>query len=89
VADTQLLSRRLQLAIDLQPKLRNSPVSPGFVRQDFESGLFLLHGQQEDDWLLEARTWGRPGDGTVRGWQILAADAAHALDPAVTDPNRP
>lgn len=87
--DAALLSRTLDLITHLHPKLHNSPTSPGVLRLDFNSGLFLLRGPTEGRWVLEGRTWGHPAPSTVREWHLRAAAAAHRLDPAVSVPLRP
>ncbi|HZL48021.1 MAG TPA: hypothetical protein VFC30_03295 [Solirubrobacteraceae bacterium] len=86
--DAALLSRTLDLTTHLHPKLYNSPTSPGVVRLDFDSGLFLQRGPTEGRWVLEGRTWGHPAPSTVREWHLRAAAAARRLDPAVTVPPR-
>jgi hypothetical protein len=78
--DAAQLSRMLDLDMHLHPKLHNSPVSPGVLRLDFDSGLFLEHGSGAGKWVLVARTWGRPAAKTVREWQLCAAIVAHKLD---------
>jgi len=87
--DAAFLSRTLDLTTHLHPKLHPSPTSPGVVRLDFDSGLFLQRGSTEGRWVLEGRTWGHPAPSTVREWHLRAAAAAHRLDPAVTVPTRP
>lgn len=78
--DAALLARLLDMDTHLHPKLHGGPASPGVVRLDFDSGLFLEHGPLADRWVLRARTWGRPTAKTVREWQLQAASAAHRLD---------
>lgn len=85
--DVALLVRTLDLTTHMYPEPRRSP-APGAVRLDQHSGLFLERGAAEDQWVLEARTWGHPAPGTVHEWLVLAAGAAHLLDPAVMLPNR-
>ena len=80
------LARTLNLATHLHPKLRDSPASPGVVRLDFDSGLFLMRGANEDEWVLEGRTWGDPPEQTVHEWHLGALVAAHQLDPTVAPP---
>jgi len=58
--DAAYLGRTLDLVTHLHPKLHDSPTSPGVVRLDFDSGLFLDHGAHDGAWVLQARTWGRP-----------------------------
>jgi hypothetical protein len=84
--DAALLSRTLDLTTHLHPKLHPSPTSPGVVRLDFDSGLFLQRGSTEGRWALEGRTWGHPAPSTVHDWHLRAAAAAHRLDPTVTLP---
>jgi hypothetical protein len=87
-ADIALLARTLDLATHMHPKLHNSPTSQGVARLDFDSGLFLKRGPAEQRWVLEGRTWGHPSTGIVHDWHLLAAAAAHRLDPNVIFPER-
>jgi hypothetical protein len=87
--DAALLSRTLDLDTHLHPKLHPTPTSPGVVRLDFDSGLFLQRGSTAGRWVLEGRTWGHPAPSTVRDWRLRAAAAAHGLDPTVTLPPGP
>ena len=91
--DLALLALRLDLSTRVQSASRpgdvaRRPDTPGFVRLDHHSGLFLNRGGVEGMWLLEARTWGHPAARTVHQWHVLAAGAARELDPAVTVPER-
>ncbi len=92
--DLALLARMLSLSTRVQPTIRprhdTAPRhdTPGFARLDHYSGLFLKRGAVEGEWLLEARTWGRPAAQSVHEWHVLAAGAAHELDPTVTSPER-
>ncbi len=86
--DVALLVRTLDLTVHMHPKLRRSPAGPGAVRLDHYSGLFLERGAAEGQWVLEARTWGKPAPESVHEWQVLAAGAARLLDPVVTIPER-
>lgn len=85
-ADAAYLARTLDLVTHLNPKLHHSPTSPGVVRLDFDSGLFLDHGAHDGVWVLQARTWGHPSAATIRQWQLRATAAAHHLDPTVPPP---
>ena len=60
----------------------------GPARLDHDSGLFLERDGGDGRWILEGRTWGRPGSRAVHGWHVMAAQAAHRLDPAVIAPER-
>jgi hypothetical protein len=84
--DSALLARTLDLSGPLHPKARRE--IHGVARLDHYSGLFLNPGAVEGTWTLEARTWGHPAVQTVHEWQVLAARAAHQLDPTVTIPPR-
>jgi hypothetical protein len=90
--DLALLARRLALSTRVQPTIRpgrdaaRRHDTPGFVRLDHYSGLFLKRGVAEGNWLLQARTWRRPAVQSVHRWHVLAAGAARELDPAVTVP---
>jgi hypothetical protein len=72
----------------MHPKLHDSPTSPGVVRLDFYSGLFLERGPDEGQWVFEGRTWGDPSPSIVHDWHLSAAAAAHQLDPTVAVPKR-
>jgi hypothetical protein len=86
-SDVALLVRTLDLTTHMYPKPRRSP-APGAVRLDHSSGLFLELGAAEGQWVLEGRTWGHPAPETVHEWLVLAAGAAHLLDPTVPFPDR-
>lgn len=86
--DSALLSRSLDMSTDMHPQAGPRHDSPGLVRLDHHSGLFLMRGEVEGEWTLEARTWGQPTAQSVHEWQVLAADAAHQLDPTVIAPDR-
>lgn len=81
-----LLARTLDLTTHMYPKMHPSPNSPGVVRLDHYSGLFLEHGYVDGGWVLEGRTWGHPAAQSIHEWQVLAAGAARLLDPTVTFP---
>jgi hypothetical protein len=87
-ADVALLVRTLDLTTHMSPKLRRSPTSPGAVRLDLHSGLFLKHGPVEGQWLLEAHTWGDPKPQSIHQWHVLTALAARKLDPIAPFPER-
>jgi hypothetical protein len=78
--DLRVLAQALDLSTHLYPKMRPDPTSPGVARLDHFSGLFLERGATEGQWLLRARTWGRPAPQTVHEWHLLAALAARRLD---------
>ena len=86
-SDVALLVRTLGLTTHMYPEPRRSP-APGAVRLDHSSGLFLELGAAEGQWVLEGRTWGHPAPETVHEWLVLAAGAAHLLDPSVLFPER-
>jgi hypothetical protein len=88
-ADTAVLARSLELVTHMHPKLHDSPVSPGVVRLDFDSGLFLERGSSEGQWVLVGRTWGHPPPHDVHDWHLRAAAAAHRLDATVNPPGAP
>lgn len=87
-ADLALLARLLDLSTHMYPKMRPDPTSPGVGRLDHFSGLFLERGVAKGQWMLEARTWGKPAPQTVHGWHVLVAQAARQLDPRVPLPER-
>jgi hypothetical protein len=86
--DIARLARTLNLTTHLRPKLHPSPTSPGVVRLDFDSGLFLVRGANEGGWALEGRTWGDPLPQTVHEWHLSAAVAARQLDTTVALPGK-
>lgn len=87
-ADLARLRTELDLVSYLSPKPGVSGASPGVVPLDFWSGLFLVRGEADGDWSLEARTWGNPPEPQVHEWHIRAALAARQLDPTVPVPPR-
>jgi hypothetical protein len=86
--DFALLARMLDLSTRVQPTIGPGHDTPGFARLDHYSGLFLKRRVVEGEWLLEARTWGRPAAQSVHQWHVLAAGAARKLDPTRTPPER-
>jgi hypothetical protein len=87
-SDLSLLAHVLDLWTHMHPKMRPDPNSPGVVRLDHFSGLFLERGADEGQWVLQARSWGEPAPQSVREWHVLAAQAARQLDASVTLPER-
>ncbi len=87
-ADLARLARMFDLSTHMYAKQRPNPTSPGVARLDHFSGLYLERGNAEGEWVLEARTWGRPAAESVHEWHLLAAQAAHQLDPSVKMPER-
>jgi hypothetical protein len=86
--DLALLARVSDLSMRMHPKLSPRHESPGLGRLDHSSGLFLNRGEIEGEWTLEGRTWGHPDALSVHEWHVLAAGAAHRLDPTVSLPER-
>jgi hypothetical protein len=87
-SDLALLARSLDLSTHMVQKMRPDPNSRGVARLDHFSGLFLERGETGGQWVLEARTWGNPALESVHEWHLLAAVAAHQLDPGVKPPER-
>lgn len=85
-ADVARLHTALDLVTYISPKPGVSGASAGVVPLDFWSGLFLGRGNGENEWLLEARTWGNPPESIVHEWHVRAALAARELDPTVQVP---
>jgi len=86
--DIAYLAKTLNLTTHLHPKLHHSPTSPGVVRLDFDSGLFLVRGANKGEWALEGRTWGDPLPRAVDEWHLSATVAARQLDPTVVLPGK-
>jgi len=87
-ADLAVLGRTLDLYRHTYTQMRPDPNSPGVVRLDRFSGIFLERGEGEGRWVLEGRTWGTPAPESVHAWHVLAAGVARVLDPDVTIPER-
>ncbi|HLH65354.1 MAG TPA: hypothetical protein VKV27_06595 [Solirubrobacteraceae bacterium] len=88
-AELARLAHLLDMTTSMAPKMNPDPADPGVARLDRFTGLYLERGEGEGQWILEARTWGRPPSAAVRRWQVRAAQAARALDPSVTVPPAP
>lgn len=86
--DLARLHGELELVTYLAPKPGVSGASPAVVPLDLWSGLFLEHGAGDDEWTLEARTWGSPPESLVHDWHVRAAIVARELDPRVQIPPR-
>ena len=86
--DIAYLAKTLNLTTHLHPKLHHSPTSPGVVRLDFDSGLFLVRGANKGEWALEGRTLGDPLPQAVDEWHLSATVAARQLDPTVVLPGK-
>ena len=82
-ADLARLARTRDLTTHMYPKLRPDPTSPGVVRLDHFSGLFLGRGSADGEWVLEVRSSGNPAPAIVHECHLLAAQIAHQLDPSV------
>ncbi len=80
-SDLARLARLLDLTTHMHPKMRPDPTSPGVARLDRCTGLYLERGESDGQWVLHARTWGRPAPESVRQWEVLAAWAARQLEP--------
>lgn len=86
--DLELLRRQLAMTTHVEHKLPVDPNSPAHAALDQSSSLLLEHGAAEDQWILQARTWGEPSPRTVHDWQVRVALVACQLDPSVAIPDR-
>jgi hypothetical protein len=86
--DLALLVRALDLSRRMHPPMHPRHESPGLARLDHNSGLSLKRGSTDGHWTLQAQTWGHPAPRSVHEWHVLAAGAAHQLDPTVALPER-
>jgi hypothetical protein len=84
--DLLRLHRSLDMVTYLSPKPGVAGAQPGVAKLDEWSGLFLVRGEAEGEWALEARTWGDPPAEAVNSWRHLAALAARELDSGVDVP---
>jgi hypothetical protein len=90
MSDRDLASLTLALDFDSRLAAAGSPPEArlGPARLDHNSGLFLKAGEGQGQWVLEARTWGRPDPASVHRWNVAAATAARRIDPTVKLPKR-
>jgi hypothetical protein len=73
--------RSAGLTLNLHPKHPTVVPPLGLASLGLDSGLYLVRGQDEHEWVLEGRTWGTPAPEMVRRWQLEAIFAAKRLDP--------
>jgi hypothetical protein len=90
MSDRDVSSLMLDLDFDTQAVAAGSAPETRLVsaRLDHNSGLFLVPGEGQGQWGLEARTWGHPDSETVHRWSVSAATAARRIDPTVSLPSR-
>jgi hypothetical protein len=90
MSDLDVDSLVLALNFDTRTPAAGSPPEARLVpaRLDHDSGLFLVAGEGQGQWLLEARTWGHPDPESVHRWNVSAATAARRIDPTVELPQR-
>lgn len=88
--DRDVSSLVLALDFDIRSAPAGSPPEARLVpaRLDHDSGLFLVAGEGQGQWVLEARTWGHPDAASVHRWNVRAATAARQIDPTVKLPER-
>lgn len=87
-SDLELLRRQLGMTTHVEHKLPVDPNSPAVAQLDRDSSLLLEHGYGEDQWVLQARTWGTPSASTVHDWRVRVAEVARQLDRGVQLPER-
>lgn len=85
-SELELLRRQLGMTTHVDHKLPVDPNSPGHAQLDRDSSLLLERGLVDGQWVLQARTWGRPSKHTVHEWHVLAATVVRRLDPTVALP---
>jgi hypothetical protein len=90
MSDRDVSSLVLALDFDIRTAPPGSSPEARLVpaRLDHDSGLFLVAGEGEGHWVLEARTWGHPDPASVHRWNVKAATAARQIDPTVELPQR-
>jgi hypothetical protein len=90
MSDRDVSSLMLDLDFDTQAVAAGSAPETRLVsaRLDHNSGLFLVAGEGQGRWVLEARTWGHPDPARVHRWNVSAATAARRIDPTVELPQR-
>ncbi|MGH2966363.1 MAG: hypothetical protein ACRDMH_13435 [Solirubrobacterales bacterium] len=79
-AEVARLSSELGMTFHGHPKL-DLPFF-AFGRLDFDSGLYLLR-DQGDRWRLECRTYGRPSETAIEGWELHATWVVDLIDPGI------
>jgi hypothetical protein len=91
MSDRDVSSLVRALDFDTRTAPAGSPPEARLVpaRLDHDSGLFLVAGDGQGQWMLEARTWGHPDPESVHRWNVSAATAARRIDPTVALPQRP
>lgn len=87
-SDLELLRRQLAMTTHVDHKLPVDPNSPAVAQLDQDSSLLLECGTAEDQWILQARTWGRPSACTVHDWLVRVTQVARQIDPRVEIPAR-
>ncbi|MGH2862520.1 MAG: hypothetical protein ACRDLT_13595 [Solirubrobacteraceae bacterium] len=85
-SELELLRRQLAMTSHVEQKLPADPNSPAHAQLDRDSRLLLEHGSVDGQWVLQARTWGRPSERTVHEWRVRVAQVVHQLDAAVVLP---
>jgi hypothetical protein len=90
MSDRDVSSLVLALDFDTRTAPPGSPPEARLVpaRLDDSSGLFLVAGEGQGQWVLEARTWGHPDPESVHRWNVKTATAARQIDPTVELPQR-
>ena len=83
--DTRYL-RSAGLTLNLHAKHAAVRPPPGAARLDFDSGLFLVRGEADEEWALEGRTWGGPPPELVGRWERETVFVASQVDPEVPLP---
>jgi hypothetical protein len=87
---TSLLSGELNmfLTFDVKAPFPSANQGAGVTRLDHFSGLYLLPGTEDDQWLLECRTFGSPSADEAHAWHVNAARVMRQIDPSVEIPGR-
>jgi hypothetical protein len=74
-----LLVSELGLHTTVEPKQRVS-LPMATAQLDPSTGLYLIRGQGEDEWVLECRAYGNPAPAWLRQWRLRAVWVVGQLD---------
>lgn len=75
----RLLEAELNLTMHWERKVASALQAPGVARLDSGSGLYLLPGETDEDWILECRTFGRPPAQAAHRWRVDVDDVVSRI----------
>jgi hypothetical protein len=81
-----LLSSLLHMTLGFDRKPVSAQQGPGFARLNFSSGLLLLPGAADDEWVVECRSSHPPGSAVIHRWEVDTASVLRLIDGSVPIP---